>query len=105
MKKELIKVNDGFVSKIKNFFRNLFYSSKKSENIGLANEKKENNIAQNIVSKDEFMSIYQKAKNKEIDLETLEPKMLEKMCILLEEEISLKQKKLDEKLLKIKMYG
>lgn len=44
-----------------------------------------------------FFELYEKSKNGEVDLLSLSPDLLKKMCLLLEEEINFKQKQNERK--------
>lgn len=52
------------------------------------------NIAQYKLYKKQFLELYKDSKNYKIDLYTLPPETLEKMCTLLEEEIKIKEEKI-----------
>ncbi len=54
-----------------------------------------NNIEKYEIDKKEFLELYEKAKKDKVDLNSLPPETLKKMCILLEEEIKIKQKRID----------
>lgn len=85
--------------KIKNFFKNIFNNQKKFP----LREEKPDTVKMNAteLNKKEFLEIYEKIKNGEADILSIDPDVTEKMCILLEEEIKLKQKLLDNKIAQI----
>lgn len=92
---QLVKYKEGVFSKIKNFFKNLFV--KKQVAIPVHNELIENNKNNYDDNKRNFMNLYEKTKKGDIDLFSIAPEKLEKMCKLLEEEIKIKERNLQEK--------
>lgn len=105
---QLIERKESIFTKIKNFFLRKFGSKNKSanENIVVQNvtETKENNVKTYEDDKKEFLQLYEDSKNGKIDLLSLSPEILEKMCILLEEEIKIKEKNNDMKRAKLSEY-
>ena len=104
---QLIERKENIFTKIKNFFRGLF-SKKKEYNCT-------NSIAQNIqetepnnIEKVKVMEnsrrLYEKSKKGEVDLLSLSPDTLKKMCALLEEEIKMKEKNNEIKREKLNAY-
>lgn len=49
-----------------------------------------------IINKKEFLELYGNSKKGKVDLLTLPPEILKKMCILLEEEIKIKERQLEK---------
>ena len=101
--KQLIEYKENIFTKIKNFFKNIFRKKQVNSNIEktaiIPEEIKKENYK---IDKKEFMDIYEKSKTGDIDLFTIPVDKLEKMCILLEEEIKIKERNLDEKRNKLK---
>lgn len=91
---QLVKYKKSIFSKIKSFFKNLF--SKKQVTVPIQNEIIENNKNNYEENKRAFMDLYEKAKNGDIDLFSIDPDKMEKMCKLLEEEIKIKERNLQE---------
>ncbi len=124
--KYLIVRKESFFSKIKNWFNNIFAKniisdekkhtidkkessadniSNITESIGSITEKKDSNT-ENIDSnfkkkyqedKSKFMDIYNKVKNKEIDVDELDDETADKICKLLNEEILMKMNRINDK--------
>ena len=95
--------NNNIFSKIKNFFKNLFNNKKKLPTAEYI-ESKENIVEDNEstkLNKEQFLDLYERLKQGDVDIFTIDPDEVEKMCMLLEEEIKLKEKQLDGKLSKI----
>lgn len=107
---QLIERKENIFAKIKNFFKNLFFKKNKNEVF--------NTVTQNIeetrepkstskkyeTDKKEFFELYENSKKGEIDLLSLPPETLKKMCALLEEEIKLKEKSNELKREKLNAY-
>ena len=105
---QLIERKENIFTKIKNFFRGLFSKKKEynctnsiAQNI---QETEPNNIEQYETDKKEFLEIYEKSKKGEVDLLSLSPDALKKMCALLEEEIKMKEKNNEIKREKLNAY-
>lgn len=47
------------------------------------------------INKKEFLELYENSKKGNVDLLTLPPEILKKMCILLEEEIKMKERDIE----------
>lgn len=94
--------NNNIFIKIKKFFKNLFNKTKAlplAENIEYKEEKV---IAEsNKLSKEQFFDLYEKLKKGDVDIFTIDPDEVEKMCILLEEETKFKEKLLTKRLAEI----
>ena len=88
--KQLIKYKKGFFRRIKEAFFNIFH--KKNEEPEL----NEDEIMPKIESKKEFMDIYNKVKNGQIDIDVLDEDTQEKIMIMINEEIDLTNKKIYE---------
>ena len=99
---QIVKYKEGIFSKIKNFFKNLFV--KKQLAIPVQNKLIENNKNNYVDNKRNFMDLYEKTKKGDIDLFSIAPEKLEKMCKLLEEEIKIKERNLQEKRNSLKAY-
>ena len=55
-----------------------------------------NNLSIYYIKKKNFLELYEKAKNGKVDLYTLTPEILKKMCNLLEEEIKIKNRRIEQ---------
>ena len=93
-----MKTNN-IVSKIKKIFQNIFNTQKKFPIVKEAEDSQEENLE--VTDKKQFLEVYEKLKKGEVDILSMEPDKSEKMCILLEEEIKLKEKLLEKKLSQI----
>lgn len=107
---QLIERKENIFAKIKNFFKNLFFKKNRKEVF--------NTVTQNIeetrepkstskkyeTDKKEFFELYENSKKGEIDLLSLPPETLKKMCALLEEEIKMKEKSNELKREKLNAY-
>ncbi len=109
--KKLIKYKKSFFTKIKEGLLNFFHrkqiiqkrdtikdnnNEQKEEKTVIEDtlkEPQENILKNKNMSKEEFMEIYNKVKNKEIDTDTLDEDTLYKIMIMLNEEIELSSKK------------
>ncbi len=80
--------------KIKNFIKNIFSTQKRLPT------PQSTNIRQDL-NKEQFLKLYDDLKSGEADLFSIHPDQMEKICMLLEEEIKLKQNQLDAKLAQI----
>lgn len=65
-------------------------------------DKGKNNEVKDVISDDELISLINKTKEGKIDLFTLSPSVLEKMCEMLEKEVAMKEKTLALKREKIR---
>lgn len=107
MNNQLIKKENGVFEKIINFFKKLFYKTENKEKlvpepISINTQKEiKYDLNEEKTDKEEFMSLYEKAKNEEIDLYSLDEKTLERMCKLLEEEIKITKNAIEQKKQKI----
>lgn len=105
-----MKENNIF-NKIINFFKNIFRNQKKLPPVSNVenNSQEKSNISpiqttQNSVEKadkKQFLDMYEKVKKGEVDILSIDPDETEKICMLLEEEIKLKEKLLDKKMSQI----
>lgn len=88
--------------RIKSFFKNLFTPQKKLP-IAECKKAKEEIVESKgkKLEKGQFFEVYEKLKKGEMDVFSIDPDELEKMCMLLEEEIQLKEKRVEEKKNKI----
>lgn len=107
---QLIERKENIFAKMKNFFKNLFFKKNKSEvfdtvtqNIKEAREPKSTSKKYE-TDKKEFFELYENSKKGEIDLLSLPPETLKKMCALLEEEIKMKEKSNELKREKLNAY-
>lgn len=99
---QLIKYKESVFSKIKNLFKNLFIKKQvvipvQNELIETSKINHKNNKNNYEDNKKNFMDLYEKTKKGDIDLFSIDPEKLEKMCKLLEEEIKIKERNLQEK--------
>ena len=118
--KMLIKEKQGIMHKIINFFRSVFFKKKQKNMENYEDSKKptqevnESNISSiqkesesytssnDKLDKKEFLELYEKAKNNEIDLLSLDAETLRKLCKLLEQEIKIVEKATLDKKQRIK---
>lgn len=113
----LIERKDNIFSKIKNWFQGIFFKNKiqketknvteNTYNIDNTNnniEKTDSKLKMYEEDKNSFMEIYKKVKNKEIDIDMLDEETTEKICQLLEEEVKLKGKIINDKYKRIKNF-
>ena len=105
---QLIKRKENIFTKIKNFFNGLFlkkeeynYTNSIAQNI---EEVKKPDIDEYETDKKEFLELYENSKKGEVDLLSLSPEKLKKMCELLEEEIKMKERNNEIKRAKLKAY-
>ena len=105
---QLIERKENIFKKIKNFFKGFFfkkeeynYTNPVSQNI----EKVKNpDIDKYATDKKEFLELYENSKKGEVDLLSLSPDTLKKMCALLEEEIKMKERNNEIKRAKLNAY-
>ena len=64
-----------------------------------------NNTENFKINKKEFLELYEKAKNDEIDLNTIPPEILKNMCKLLEEEVKIKEIEVERLKAKLNDYS
>ena len=65
-----------------------------------------NNNTENFkINKKKFLELYEKAKNNEIDLNTIPPEILKNMCKLLEEEVKIKEIEVERLKAKLNDYS
>ena len=93
---QLIKQKENIFVKIINFFKTLLFKKNKvlstiTQNIEETKESKLTSKKYETGKKD-FFELYENSKKGEIDLLSLPPETLKRMCALLEEEINLKEK-------------
>ena len=106
----LIERKDNVFSKIKNWFQGIFFKNKVQKETKKVTEntynieKTDSRLKMYEENKNSFMEIYKKVKNKEIDIDMLDEETTEKICQLLEEEIKLKGKIINDKYKLIKDY-
>ncbi len=104
---QLIEHKENIFTKIKNFFSKLSYK-KEENNINPVSqnieESKETNIKNYETEKKEFLKLYEDSKKGKVDLLSLSPETLKKMCTLLEEEIKIKEKNNEVKRAKLNTY-
>ncbi len=91
---------DNFFMKIKKFFKNMFNKKETTTQITPNNQ----TIQDNEAEKKKFMKVYNMAKRGDIDVLMLTPEILEKINALMEEEIMLKEKELNEMKAKLNVY-
>ena len=84
----LIEKKVGIFDKIKSFIKGILKREKQ-----ISYKEKEENKELN---KEQFMELYQKVVNREIDYNTLDEKTVTKMCILLREEILARVKNIED---------
>lgn len=84
----LIEKKVGIFDKIKSFIKGFLKREKQ-----ISYKEKEENKELN---KEQFMELYQKVVNREIDYNTLDEKTVTKMCILLREEILARVKNIED---------
>ena len=108
MNNQLVECKENIFTKIKNFFKGLFfrkedkkYISQTSPNI---NGTEKNGMREDKIDKRSFLELYEKSKKGEVDLFSLSPEKLEKMCELLEEEIKIKRRNNEIKRAKLNAY-
>lgn len=120
--KMLIKEKQGIMHKIINFFRSVFFKKKQKNMENYEDSKKptqevnESNISSiqkesesytssnDKLDKKEFLELYENSKKGEVDLLSLSPDTLKKMCALLEEEIKMKERNNEIKRAKLNAY-
>ena len=96
--------NKIILKKIKEFFKNLF--NFKNKKLLVQNNEIKDKEGRNVnvgISKGEFFDIYNKVKNREIPLDSLGMEELRKIDLMLDEEIKIKTKKIDEQKTKLNM--
>ncbi len=86
-----------FINKIKRFFKNIISKNK----IKRLDVPKESDIKQK--SKNEFFELYNKVKNKTIDLQEIEIEDLLKIRRLLLEELKIQDKKIEEEIVELEI--
>lgn len=86
---QLMEVKNNIFTKIKNFFKKIFTEKKQ-----LPDEITKNSAE----NKREFFEQYNKIKKGEIDIFSIDPDEVEKMCIILEEENKIQEQQLSAKL-------
>ncbi len=86
-----------FINKIKRFFKNIISKNK----IKRLDVPKESDIKQK--SKNEFFELYNKVKNKTIDLQEIEREDLLKIRRLLLEELKIQDKKIEEEIVELEI--
>lgn len=95
-------MNNSIFTKIKNFFRNIFNKQKRLTAAEVIETTKEvTQDAPMSLNKEQFLSLYEKLKKGDVDIFSIDPDEVEKMCMLLDEEIKIKQNKLNMKLAEI----
>ena len=106
--KQLIESKENIFTKIRNFFKKLFFKEEKYNNIDSVSqniqETKNDNIENYETDKKDFLELYEKSKKGEVDLLSLSPDTLKKMCALLEEEIKIKERNNEIKRAKLNAY-
>jgi len=90
---------NSIIAKIKIFFKNMFHPQKQLPVAVIKEEKMKNHATK--LGKEKFFELYETLKKGEVDIFSIDPDELEKMCMLLEEEIQLKEKRVEEKQQKI----
>ena len=88
--KQLIKYKKGFFRRIKEAFFNIFH--KKNEK----NDLREEIEKPKVELKKDFMEIYNKVKNGQVDIDTLDEETQERIMIMINEEIDLTNRKIYE---------
>ena len=107
---QLIERKENIFTKIKKFFKNLLFKKEENKLINTATQSIEKTKVKKSVSenyetdKKDFLELYEKSKKGEIDLLSLPPETLKKMCSLLEEEIKIKEKNNELKRAKLNAY-
>ena len=93
---QLIVHKENIFTKIKKFFKGLFFKKEEPNYIESASQNKEEikkiDTEQYEIDKKEFLELYENSKKGEVDLLSLSPETLKKMCTLIEEEIRIKEK-------------
>ena len=97
--KSMICVKENIFTKMLKFIKNILSKRKKKQEIKIETCSNTNNIRQ----KSELLSIYNKAKKGKYDLNTLEIEEIKMLNKLIEAEIEIKTKKLDEIITETKM--
>lgn len=87
----LVEKKEGIFSKIKRFFQRIFIKEKL---LPEHNEEQTQNVKK--LNKEEFMDLYRKVKNEEIDYTTLDEDTIDMLCELLKEEILIRAERIDE---------
>lgn len=88
--KQLIKYKKGFFRRIKEAFFNIFHKK------NAINDLKEEIEKPKVESKKDFMDIYNKVKNGQMDIDLLDEENQERIMIMINEEIDLTNRKIYE---------
>lgn len=107
-KNQLVECKENIFTKIKNFLRRKFFKKEDYKYVDSVShsikETKQNNIESYEMDKKDFLELYEKSKKGEVDLLSLAPETLKKMCALLEEEIKIKERNNEMKRVKLNTY-
>ena len=108
MNNKLIERKENIFTKIRNFFKGLFYKKEKFNDANLASQNIEEiektDTEKYETDKREFLDLYENAKQGKVDMLSLSSDTLEKMCELLEEEIKIKERNNEIKRAKLNAY-
>lgn len=101
-KEHMIIYKESIWSRIKNKFLSLFSKKKNQSNI---DSHKENKIVNTVSkTKEEIMEIYNKVKSRQMEIEELDGDTLDKVILLIREEMDLINKKIENELNDTKMH-
>lgn len=105
---QLIECKENIFTKIKNYFKRNFFKKDNYKHVDYVSqnvqETKQDNIESYEINKKDFLELYEKSKKGEVDLLSLAPETLKKMCALLEEEIKIKERNNEIKRVKLNTY-
>ena len=90
---QMITYKESIWSRIKNKFFNLFFKKNKQEGIDINTEKE--GINKKVKTKEEIMEIYNKVKSRQIEVEDIDEDTLDKVILLIREEMELINKKIE----------
>jgi len=99
---QMITYKESIWTKIKNKFLNLVFKKKNQNDIDVNKENKNVNIPSK--TKEEIMEIYNKVKSRQMEVEELDEDTLDKVILLIREEMELINKKIEVELNDTKMH-